>query len=132
MGKPAKTIFVFGIYLLLLGIVFLIAPEKVLNLVEVDSPEILPRVLGMMLLFMSYYYIRASILGKDMLDFFKWTVHTRVAAIFFLGYFVVMEYAAPVILVFGFIDLLGALWTRATLRASRFTFGPNFHRKYFN
>jgi hypothetical protein len=83
------------------------------------------RLLGMMLVFYGYYYIRAGISGKKMTEFFWWTVHTRMSAIVFLSALIIMEMAPPIVIVFGVIDLSGAIWTLIELKISRETYNKS-------
>ena len=131
MSRAAKTVLIFGIYLLLLGSGLLFFPADILELLEMDSPDIWSRGVGVLLIFGGYYYFRAALAGNNMLDFFRWTVHTRIASIFFLFLFVQLEYAGLQIMVFGVINILGALWTRSALKAARYRFTPGFYSNKF-
>ena len=51
-----------------------------------------------------------------MIQFYKWTTHTRSGAILFLAFFTAMGWAHPLVIAFGIIDLAGAVWTHLALR----------------
>ncbi|MBA7477250.1 hypothetical protein ES707_12654 [subsurface metagenome] len=53
-----------------------------------------------------------------MASFYSWTIHTRVSAIVVLSIFAILDLAHPVIVAFGAVDLLGAVWTILELRKS--------------
>jgi len=53
-----------------------------------------------------------------MASFYSWTIHTRVSAIVVLSIFAILDLAHPVIVAFGAVDLLGAVWTLLELRKS--------------
>ena len=117
MSRTAKSIFVFGIYVILLGLTLVFIPNTLLKTFKVaETNEVWIRILGMVLLFLGYLYMRASMTGEEMRKFFTWTVHTRSTVIVFLTAFVLLDMVEPVIILFGVIDLAGAAWTALTLR----------------
>ncbi|MDY0027581.1 MAG: hypothetical protein RBR58_01075 [Candidatus Humimicrobiaceae bacterium] len=120
--RLAKSVFFFGIYIILAGLFLLVFPGILLNLAGIDMggpTNIVVRILGMTLVFYGYYYTRAGIVGEKMIDFFKWTIHTRMSAIVFLLVFVLLKLAPPVVLTFGAIEFLGATWTLSELLISK-------------
>lgn len=46
-----------------------------------------------------------------MTNFFTWTVHTRGLVIIFFIVFTVMNLVSPMVMMFGAVDLAGAIWT---------------------
>jgi hypothetical protein len=46
-----------------------------------------------------------------MTDFFRWTVYLRSTVIIFFAVFVLLGIASPPLIMFGVVDLLGAIWT---------------------
>ncbi|WP_421794785.1 hypothetical protein [Haliscomenobacter sp.] len=114
MSKAAKTIFYFGIYLAGLGLTLLIVPNMLLNVFKVPTTsEVWIRVVGMLVLFLAYYYLQSA--KSDLITFFRMTVVSRLTVILFFGAFVLLKMASPNIILFGIVDLLGALWTRQSL-----------------
>jgi len=81
------------------------------------TEEVWIRVVGMLLVLLAFYYIQAA--RRELTDFFQWTVYARASVILFLIAFVVLDLARPILILFGAVDLLAALWTEATLRSSR-------------
>jgi hypothetical protein len=60
--------------------------------------------------------------GKGMTDLYKWSVYARLSVPgFFLG-FVILGLAPPVLVLFGLIDALAALWTASCLRKEKIYF----------
>jgi len=53
-----------------------------------------------------------------MARFYIWTIHTRLSAIVVLSVFAVLGLAPPIIIAFGAVDLLGAIWTILELKKS--------------
>jgi hypothetical protein len=118
MSKSALSVFVFGLYLLVLGIVLLVAPNFLLGLFSLPSTtEVWIRVAGMLVLFLCFYYTQAA--RKEMTDFFRWTVYVRSSVILFFAVFVLVGFAKPPLILFGVVDLLGAIWTGIALRSQK-------------
>lgn len=110
MTQPARSLFVFGIYLCGLGLVLLLVPNLILRVFGVPpTNEVWIRINGMFLLFLSFYYTQTA--RKELIPFIRLTVWTRVAVIFFFAAFVLLVSAPKALLLFGLIDLLSALWT---------------------
>ena len=63
------------------------------------------------------YYIQVA--RKEMTDFFKLTVYTRSSLIIFFAAFVLLGLASPTLILFGVVDLLGAIWTGLALRSEK-------------
>ncbi len=115
MSKAARSLFVFGVYLIIIGLGFLVMPNLVLRLFgfpETSEPWI--RVMAMLLLFLAYYYIFAS--RNEMTEFIRITVYSRAAVILFFAAFVLLDLAQPILLLFGAVDLVAAIWTWLSLR----------------
>jgi hypothetical protein len=115
MSKAARSLFVFGIYLIVIGLGFLVLPNVVLRLFgfpETTEPWI--RVMAMLLLFLAYYYIHAS--RNELTEFIRITVYARASVILFFLAFVLLGLAQPMLLLFGAVDLLAAIWTWLSLR----------------
>jgi hypothetical protein len=118
MSKGARSVFVFGLYLAVLGIVLLVAPNFLLELFFLPStPEVWVRVVGMLVLFLAFYYTQAA--RKELTDFVRWTVYPRSTVILFFGAFVLLGFARPALILFGIVDLVGAIWTNLALRTPK-------------
>ncbi|MHA2269150.1 MAG: hypothetical protein ACXAB8_15235 [Promethearchaeota archaeon] len=121
MSRAALSVFIMGIYLIFLGITFLFFPEMMFAiLAEPNPPDVVSRVLGMIFVLLAYYYIRAALEGGEgMKKFFMWTVHTRASVIIFLIIFAALSLTSPLIVLFGVIDLVMAIWTFWELRKEK-------------
>ncbi len=118
MSNSALSVFVFGLYLAVLGIVLLVAPNFLLGMFALTSTtEVWIRVVGMLVLFLGFYYTQAA--RKEMTDFFRWTVYLRSTVIVFFAVFVLLGFASPPLIMFGVVDLLGAIWTGLALRSPK-------------
>lgn len=115
MTSSAKSVYFFGCYLLLLGIILLVQPNWLLIPVGIPvTDEVWIRVVGMLVLALSAYYLTAGKL--DFTPILKMTVYVRGSIILFFTTFVLMHWVQPAIILFGVIDLLGAIHTYIALR----------------
>ena len=115
MTRSARTVFVFGIYLAVLGIGLLVAPGPLLAPFGLPAPqEVWVRVGGMVIAFLGAYYMLAAKHGLR--PFMAWTVATRASVIVVFGVLVATGLGPAVLLLFGVVDLAGAVWTWAALR----------------
>ncbi|MFH0811589.1 MAG: hypothetical protein V2A69_01935 [Pseudomonadota bacterium] len=120
MSKSARSVFVFGLYIAVLGIVLLVAPNFLLGMFVLPSTtEVWIRIVGMLVIFLGFYYTQAA--RKEMTDFFRWTVYLRSTVIIFFAVFVLLGFASPPLILFGVVDLLGAIWTGLALRSPKTT-----------
>lgn len=117
MSKSARSMFVFGLYAAVLGIMMIGVPNLLLKMSRTSTSEVWIRVAGLLLLYLGFYYTQAA--RKEMTDFFRWTVYTRSTVIVFFAAFVLLGLARPLLIMFGVIDLLGAIWTGLALRSSK-------------
>jgi hypothetical protein len=117
MSNAARSVFVFGIYLVLLGLVLVAAPNVLLGAFRFPpATEVWIRVVGMLVLCLAYYYTQAA--RRELRDYFRLTVHARTFVFVCLGAFAALRLAAPQIALFGTVDLLGAVWTATALRTA--------------
>jgi len=118
MSNSARSIFVFGLYLLALGIVLIAAPNFLLGMFFLPSTtEVWIRVLGVVVLYLGFYYTQAA--RKEITDFSQWTVYLRPTLILFFAAFVILGFVGPTLILFGVVDLLGAIWTGLALRPTK-------------
>jgi len=117
MTQAARSIVYFGVYILLTGLVLLIAPNVLLSMFGLGSTtEVWIRVLGSVVTGLGAYYV---VMGRaEVVQFFNVTVWGRGWIFFsFLG-LVAVGMAKPPLVLFGVIDLLGAIWTWRALKAA--------------
>jgi hypothetical protein len=115
LSAPAKSVFVFGVYLLLLGALLMLAPNFLLGLFRIaPTSEVWVRVAGMLVLVIGAYYVLAALAG--LLVFMRWTVALRMCVLLFLSALALTGLGPMVLILFGLVDLLGAAWTAWALR----------------
>jgi hypothetical protein len=118
MTRAAKSVFAFSFVFLIGGLGLLLAPQFILSFLGFRLTEFLfPRFLGMALLVLAYYYVRAA--RGEVTEFFKWSVHARLAGVAFYGVVVLCGIAPLVVLGFALMDLLGALWAQSAIAAEK-------------
>ena len=71
----------------------------------------------MLVLLLGFYYLQAA--RTELTGFFRWTVYARSTVIIFFTVFVLLGYASPALILFGAVDLAGAIWTALSLRVPR-------------
>jgi hypothetical protein len=116
MSKSARSLFIFGIYSMLLGITLMVWPNLIFGWVGLPAThEVWVRVSGMLLFALGIYYILAA--RREMIEFIGWTVYTRSSVILFFAVFVLLGFVKPVLLLLALIDLGFAIWTAFALRS---------------
>ncbi len=117
MSRATLSIIVYGIYYLVAGLSYAVLPEVALNLFgfPVEGTWSL-RVAGVLLGLHGYFYVQAA--RQEFAPYYRWTVHGRIVAFVVFAAFAALGLAQPVILLFGVIDVAGAIWTWLTLRTS--------------
>lgn len=116
MSAAAKSLVVWGVYLVLMGGGLLLFPNVLMRLFGLaESREIYPRIVGILFLILSYYMFRAA--RAELRPFFRWTVHARAPIVFVIALFVILKMAQPTVLLFGLFDFLGAVYTALALRS---------------
>jgi hypothetical protein len=117
LSAPAQSILVFGVYLLLLGALLVLAPNVLLGLFGIaPTAEVWIRVVGMLVLVIGAYYSLAAI--AELRAFMRWSVPIRVCVLLFFAAFVVTGLAPAMLILFGCVDVAGAAWTALALRRS--------------
>ena len=117
MTKAAFTVRAFGYYLLVLGVVLVLAPNLLLAMSFMPSTnEVWIRVVGVLVFNIGVYYIYAA--KCEATAFFQASVYTR--ALVFVAFiaFSALGLAKPMLVLFGAVDLLGGLWTRHALKSA--------------
>ena len=117
MSKAARSVFIFGLYLAGLGIILLTQPNLLLSLFGIsETTEVWIRVVGMLVILLAVYYTQ---LARQEITLFFWlTVYVRCSVIVFLTLFVLMGLSSPTLILFGAVDLIGAIWTWRELKVN--------------
>ncbi len=118
MSPAAKSVFVFALYLVVVGLGLIVAPNAFLApLGFPPADESWLRVLGVLTFCLAAYYGAAARAGLTV--FFGWTVWVRAGVFVVFGVLVLLHLAPKPLALLGTVDLAAALWTAAALRAAR-------------
>jgi hypothetical protein len=116
MTKSGKSVFYFGIYLILTGLFLCFIPDKFISMLMLpEIPLSWARLLGILVMILGGYYVIGG--RNNLAPFIKGTIYLR---LFFLFGVIVLFASGEMpkeILPFGIIDLLGALWTMFSVKA---------------
>ena len=122
MLTPASTIKAFGAYAMGTGIALMLAPHLLLGLFGLAPPqEIWIRVLGALALVLGVYYWAMGVAGAQ--AFFRASIWGRLLFCALCAALVVGAQAPWILLLFGAVDVAGAVWTAWALRADVATQG---------
>jgi len=115
MTPSAKSVCYFGFYLYVVAITLMIAPNFLLNSLQIpETNEVWIRVVGVLAFGIGYYYHRTG--AGNVQAFFIHTVTIRCFVFIAFCVFVLQQYVSPVLIIFGAADLAGAAWTWFALR----------------
>jgi hypothetical protein len=120
-GKPmsgaARSIFVWGIYMMVSGTCFMLMPNVILPLLKFDVDHEPWVVVGASLIaILGYYYIVAA--KHELRPFFHATIYGRIALLGWFLILIVMHKSRWEMLFLGVPDQFGALWTYLELKKS--------------
>lgn len=116
MSRPARSLFIFGIYVVLVAIAFLAIPERLIALLQFPPATVgWARVLGLLALVIGSYDIVGA--RAESVPYMRASVWIRCG--FAAGTFILVALGQmPVTLIpLGASDIAGALWTAFALRA---------------
>ncbi|HJW50401.1 MAG TPA: hypothetical protein VJ501_00190 [Burkholderiaceae bacterium] len=115
--SPAFTIRIFGSYVLLTGATLLIAPQLLLGLFGfAATDDVWVRVLGAVAVVLGYYYRVCG--SSDARAFFAASIVGRLAFCAMMAGLVLTGAGPWMLLLFGAVDVAGALWTWVALRGA--------------
>ena len=116
MSKSALSLFVFSIYLYLLGLILVVTPDTLLRIFKFpDADGLWIRVVGMLVIILGFYYSHAA--RTEIRPFFVWTVIARSSVLLFFIAFVIAGLAPPALILFGIVDFAAAMWTLLAIRS---------------
>ena len=119
MSRPARTLFAFGLYVVLTGLIFLTAPDFLISLLRLPpSPPGWPRIVGILALVIGTYDLVGS--HSECLPYIKASVPIRFAFAVSMTILFLTRQMPVTVVAFGAIDAAGAVWTAVTLRERAF------------
>ena len=118
MSKSAFSVQAFGTYIIALGLGLIFVPNVLLGLFRLPSAtEIWIRVLGVVAINIGVLYVVAA-RSRDV-AVFRAAIFSRLAVFVWFAGFVLLGMAPPMLLLFGAVEVAGALWTWSALRTDQ-------------
>jgi hypothetical protein len=118
MSKSAFSIQAFGIYIIALGLGLVFVPNLLLSLFRMPTAtEVWIRVLGVVVLNIGILYVVAA--QSNAVTVFRATIYGRPAVFVWFAAFVALGLAPTMLLLFGAVEVAGALWTWWALRSEQ-------------
>jgi hypothetical protein len=115
VSKCAVSLFVFSIYLYIMGFVLVVTPDTLLRIFGFpDADGLWIRIAGVLVIILGFYYSHAA--RAELRPFFVWTVIARSSVLLFFIAFVIAGLAPPTLILFGVIDFVAAMWTLFAIR----------------
>lgn len=116
MTQSAKTVYYFGMYLVVLALILIVQPNLILDIFGLPlTQEVWIRVVGMLVFALSVYYMVIGKTGHTL--FLLVSVYVRSSILLFLIAFTLAGWVQPIIILFGVVDLAGAVWTFNALKS---------------
>lgn len=117
MTGAARSVFVFGVYLLGQGLVLMLRPQTLLEPFGLPVPaDAWVRVVGWCLVVLGAYYLQAARAGR--VEFFKLSALIRLSQLGFFAVLVATQSTQPVMLAFSAVEAASGVWTLISLRSS--------------
>jgi hypothetical protein len=115
MSRAARSLFIFAIYVAVVGAWLILSPNSFLRFFGFPpTDQVWIRIVGMCFGALAFYYSLSSVM--NLRPFIQLTVYARALTLpFFIG-LVALRLTQPVLILFGLIDLAGAVWTEIALR----------------
>ncbi len=110
MSSSAKSIFAWGVYLIGIGGLLLLAPNHLLPFFGFPpTNEVWIHILGVVVAALGYYHVQAA--RHEFTPFFLWSTQGRIFTVVCFSAFIVFGLAKPNLFLFASADFFGALWT---------------------
>jgi hypothetical protein len=116
VNKAARSVLLFGIYVVALGVTLVVAPNPLLRLFGVaETHEVWIHVLGVLIFNIGIFYVLAG--STNIPQIIVASVPIRFGTLTFLLLFVLIGNADSALIGFGLVDAATAIWTLTALRA---------------
>lgn len=117
MNAASKSIYYFGMYLILVGVSLVVVPNIVLSTLQLpETNEVWIHIVGVLVFNIGIlYYVMAK---ENNRTFMMLSAYLRASVFVWFVLFVAIGWAPPMLIGFGVVDLLGAIWTYTALRKS--------------
>lgn len=118
MTPAARSLFLFGIYVLVVGVAFIVAPLPLMVLLHLPAATVgWARVVGLLALVIGSYDTVAGKSGN--LAHIRASIPVRIGFAAGTALLVLFAQMPPLVLLLGATDVAGAVWTAVALRSGR-------------
>ena len=115
MTPAARSIYVFGIYLIILGGMLIGSPNTLFSLLQLPpTTEPWAHILGVPIMALGFYHMTSA--RAELVPFFRASVWIRAFVPVILTVMAIMGIVPPIIVGFGIIDAAFGLWTHLGLK----------------
>lgn len=115
MTRPARSLFIFGIYIVMTGFAFLAVPEFLMSLLRLPPATVgWARVIGLLAVVIGAYDCVGA--RSESLAYIRASVPVRFGFATGAALLVAFAQMPPTVLLFGATDMAGAIWTALALR----------------
>lgn len=115
MTTAGKSVYYFGFYLLILGAALTGFPNLLLSTFQFpETNEIWIRVVGVLVFNIGLYYVFMAPSNSTL--FYSISVYTRASILLWFIVFVLLGWAPYPLILFGAVDMVGALWTFVAMK----------------
>jgi hypothetical protein len=121
--RAARSIYVFGIYLLVMGGVLIGSPNTLLGILHLpptDEPWI--HVLGVPVMAIGMFHVVGA--RAELVAFFRASIWVRLFVLLSFVVLAALRIVPPIVIGFGLVDAGGALWTHLTMGKASTQAGP--------
>jgi hypothetical protein len=116
MTPAARSIYIFGLYLVVLGAILIGTPNTLLALVRIQpTTEPWIRVAGVPIMAMGMLFLANA--RAEQTAFMRTSVWVRLFPVIAFIVFALLKIVPPVVVLFGVVDAAAAAWTYMALRA---------------
>ena len=123
MTRAARSIYIFGIYLLVVGGILIGSPNTLLALLQLPpTNEPWVHVLGVLIMGMGMLHVVSA--RAELVPILRASVWVRVFVLVSFTVLAALRMVPPIVIAFGLFDIGFALWTRFALRAGSVLAGP--------
>ncbi len=110
MNAIAKSVFIFGCYLIAEGLLLMISNTWFLNLLGLpDTGSVWRIITGFVVFALGYYYVRNAMANQK--EFFLFTAHIRIAQFVFFITLWLTNIGNSTLVLFAIVELFAGLWT---------------------
>ena len=115
MKQSTLSMVIFGVYMLVMGLILIIVPNPLITLLGfAPVTDVWIRILGMVLVILAFYYFLA--VKEEAYSFYRWTSYGRMPIVLVYLGFTALKLAPPILVLLGVFETACAIWTGVALR----------------